>query len=151
MVRRSGNRFSVYAMSAINTKGRMPSIMFAGSFAVEVTCHFLDRVAGHFGHEEYLVIDGCSAHGSKRIRDWLVAYLDDVELLFLPPYSPELNPNELVNADLKNSLPRQHRAHDQAELAAEPRAASADVSVSRSSSAATSAAHKSATSWTRTS
>ncbi|MFF7250443.1 hypothetical protein ACFZBU_42000 [Embleya sp. NPDC008237] len=37
------------------------------------------------------------------------------------PYSPELNPDELVNADLKHSLPRQHRARDQDELAAETR------------------------------
>lgn len=40
---------------------------------------------------------------------------------FLPPYSPELNPDELVNADLKHSLPRQYRARNQAELAAEAR------------------------------
>ncbi|MEU0634375.1 transposase [Streptomyces sp. NPDC005989] len=42
-----------------------------------------------------------------------------VELHFLPSYSPELNPDELVNADLKHSLPRQHRGRDQVELAAE--------------------------------
>ncbi|MER7855479.1 transposase, partial [Streptomyces bacillaris] len=41
------------------------------------------------------------------------------ELHFLPTYSPELNPDELVNADLKHSLPRQQRARAQAELAAE--------------------------------
>ncbi|MFF3609916.1 transposase [Streptomyces sp. NPDC002463] len=46
---------------------------------------------------------------------------DDVKLCFLPPYSPELNPDELVNADLEHSLPKQHRARDQAELAAETR------------------------------
>ncbi|MGI5194171.1 transposase [Streptomyces sp. CA-288835] len=40
---------------------------------------------------------------------------------FLPPYSPELNPDEFVNADLKHSLPKQHRARNQAELAAETR------------------------------
>ncbi|MEN3586783.1 IS630 family transposase, partial [Streptomyces sp. ZYX-F-203] len=36
-------------------------------------------------------------------------------------YSPELNPDEPVNADLKHSLPKQHRARNQAELAAETR------------------------------
>ncbi|MGW6396421.1 transposase [Streptomyces sp. NPDC055103] len=46
---------------------------------------------------------------------------DDIELHFLPPYSPELNPDELVNADLKHSPPKQHRARNQAELAAETR------------------------------
>ncbi len=94
MVRRSGNRFSVNAMSAISTKGRMHFMVFTESFTAEVMCRFLDRLAAH---------------------------PDTVELHFLPPYSPELNPGELVNADLKHSLPRQHRARDQAELAAETR------------------------------
>ncbi|WP_455770114.1 IS630 family transposase [Streptomyces cinereoruber] len=118
VVRRSGNRFSVNAMSAISTKGRMHFMVFTESFTAEVMCRFLDRLAGHFDHKVHLVVDGHSAHRSKKVRDWLTAHPDDVELHFLPPYSPELNPDELVNADLKHSLPKQHRARDQAELAA---------------------------------
>ncbi|GGP77476.1 hypothetical protein GCM10010231_55520 [Streptomyces sindenensis] len=121
MVRRSGNRFSVNAMSAISTKGRMHFMVFTESFTAEVMCRFLDRLAGHFDHKIHLVVDGHSAHRSKKVRDWLTAHPDDVELHFLPPYSPELNPDELVNADLKHSLPKQHRARDQTELAAETR------------------------------
>ncbi|WP_443059069.1 transposase [Streptomyces sp. NBC_00388] len=49
------------------------------------------------------------------------AHRDEVELHFLPLYSPELNPDKLVNADLKHSLPKQHCARAQAELAAETR------------------------------
>ncbi|WP_235618330.1 transposase [Streptomyces sp. CB02400] len=109
VVRRSGNRFAVNATSAISTKGRMHFMVFTESFTAEVMCRFLDRLAGHFDHKVHLVVDGHFAHP------------DDVELHFLPPYSPELNPDELVNADLKHSLPKQHQAHDQAELAAEIR------------------------------
>ncbi|WP_369009812.1 transposase [Streptomyces sp. BR123] len=57
----------------------------------------------------------------KKVRDRLAAHPDDVELHFLPLYSPEISSDELVNADLKHSLPKQHRARDQAELAAEGR------------------------------
>ncbi|MDO0930070.1 IS630 family transposase [Streptomyces sp. TG1A-8] len=121
VVRRSGNRFSVNAMSAISTKGRMHFMVFTEHFTAEVMCRFLDRLAGHFDHKVHLVVDGHRAHRSKEVRDWLAAHPDDVELHFLPPYSPELNPDELVNADLKHSLPRQHRARDQAELTAETR------------------------------
>ncbi|MGY3785360.1 IS630 family transposase [Streptomyces antibioticus] len=121
VVRRAGNRFSVNAMSAISTKGRMHFMVFTESFTAEVMCRFLDRLAGHFDHKVHLVVDGHSAHRSKKVRDWLAAHPDDVELHFLPPYSPELNPDELVNADLKHSLPKQHRARNQAELAAETR------------------------------
>ncbi|MFE7752938.1 transposase, partial [Streptomyces sp. NPDC057428] len=55
------------------------------------------------------------------VRAWLAGHKDETELHFLPSYSPELNPDELVNADLKRSLPHTHRARNQAELAAETR------------------------------
>ncbi|MGP3969890.1 transposase [Streptomyces sp. 6N223] len=51
----------------------------------------------------------------------LADHEDEIELHFLPSYSPELNPDELVNSDLKRSLPHAHRARNQAELAAETR------------------------------
>ncbi|WP_240965618.1 IS630 family transposase [Streptomyces zingiberis] len=121
VVRRSGNRFSVDAMSAISTKGRMHFMVFTESFTAEVMCRFLDRLAGHFGHKVHLVVDGHSVHRSKKVRGRLATRPNDVELHFLPPYSPELNPDELVNADLKHSPPKQHRARDQVELATETR------------------------------
>ncbi|MGX1116097.1 transposase [Streptomyces ambofaciens] len=121
MVRRSGNRFSANAMSAISTKARMHFMVLTENFTAEVMCRFLDRLAGHFDQKVHLVVEGYSAHRFKKVRDWLTAHPDDVKLHFLPPYSPELNRDELVNADFKHSLPRQRRARDQAELAAETR------------------------------
>ncbi|MDO0935040.1 IS630 family transposase [Streptomyces sp. DG2A-72] len=106
VVRRTGNRFSVNAMSAISTKGRMHFMVFTETFDADVMCRFLDRLA---------------AHRSCKVRAWLADHLDRIELHFLPSYSPELNPDELVNADLKRSLPMHSRARDQAQLAAETR------------------------------
>ncbi|MGW4895711.1 IS630 family transposase [Kitasatospora sp. NPDC004240] len=121
IVRRTGNRFSVSAMSAISTKGRMHFMVFTGTFDATVMCRFLDRLAGHFDRKVHLVVDRHSAHRSKKVRAWLADHADQVELHLLPSYSPELNPDELVNADLKRSLPMSHRARNQAELAAEAR------------------------------
>ncbi|MFE0173803.1 transposase [Streptomyces sp. NPDC059002] len=56
--------------------------------------------------------------GADRL-DRLIGHFDRVELHFLPAYSPELNPDEVVNADLKRSLPMHSRAHEQAQLAAD--------------------------------
>ncbi|MFI5755732.1 transposase [Streptomyces sp. NPDC051569] len=101
-------------------------------------------------HKVHLEVDGHSAHRSRKVRDWLAAHPGDVEPHFLPPYSPELNPDELINADLKHSLPEQHRARNQAALVTEAASSAADASGSRTSSVATSAARTSATPWTRT-
>ncbi|MCY0963128.1 IS630 family transposase [Streptomyces sp. H27-H5] len=121
IVRRTGNRFSVNAMSAISTRGRMHFMVFTESFDARVMCRFLARIVGHFDRKVHLVVDRHSVHRSKTVRAWLAGHKDEIELHFLPSYSPELNPDELVNADLKRSLPRTHRARNQAELAAETR------------------------------
>lgn len=65
--------------------------------------------------------DAPQVHRSRKVRAWLADHPDRIELHFLPSYSPELNPDELVNADLKRSLPMHSRARDQAQLAAETR------------------------------
>ncbi|MFI9781757.1 transposase [Streptomyces sp. NPDC051956] len=64
---------------------------------------------------------GTPPTAAKKVRDRLAAHPDDVELHFLPSYSPELNPDELVNASLKHSLAKQRRSRNQAELADEKR------------------------------
>jgi transposase len=121
VVRRTGNRFSVNVMPVINTKGCMHFMVFTESFDAKVMCRFLDRFVGHSDRKVHLIVDRHSAHHSKTVRTWLASHKDEIELHFLPSYSPELNPGELVNADLERSLPHTHRARNQAELTAETR------------------------------
>ncbi|WP_350206468.1 transposase [Streptomyces sp. 2P-4] len=92
-MRRTGNRFSVNAMSAISTKGRMHFMVFAESFDAKVMCRFLDRLVGHLDRKVHLVVDRHPAHRSKAVRAWLVDHADETELHFLS-YPPELNPDE---------------------------------------------------------
>ncbi|WP_435972316.1 IS630 family transposase [Streptomyces sp. Qhu_M48] len=70
-VRRSGNRFSVNAMSAISTKGRMHFVVLAEGFTAAAMCRFLEWLAGHFNRKAHLAVDGHSAHCSRKVRDWL--------------------------------------------------------------------------------
>ncbi|MGG7568930.1 IS630 family transposase [Streptomyces sirii] len=121
VVRRTGNRFSVNAMSAISTRGRTHFMVFTESFDAKVMCRFLARAVRHFDRKVHLIVDRHSAHRSRAVRAWLAGHKDDIKLHFLPSYSPELNPDKLVNADLKRCLPHTHRARNQAELTAETR------------------------------
>ncbi|MCX5433659.1 IS630 family transposase [Streptomyces sp. NBC_00257] len=150
VVRRTGNRFSVNAMSAISTRGRMHFMVFTQSFDAKIMCHFLDRLVGHFDRKIHLIVDRHSAHRSKTVRAWLAGHKDQIELHFLPSYSPELNPDELVNADLKRSCPTPTGPGTRPNSPPKPAGSSIDASVNHTSSAATSAARTSATSWTRT-
>lgn len=71
IVRRTGNRFSVSAMCAISTKGRMHFTVFTKTFGASVMCRFLERLTGHCDPKIHLVVGGHSAHRSKTVRTWL--------------------------------------------------------------------------------
>ncbi|WP_443056686.1 transposase [Streptomyces sp. MUM 178J] len=62
--------------------GRIHFMVFTESFTAEVMCRFLERIAGHFDHKVHLVVDGHSAHRSRKVRDWLAAHPDDAKLRF---------------------------------------------------------------------
>lgn len=62
VVRRTGNRFSVNAMSAISTRGRMHFMVFTEAFDATVMCRFLARIVGHFDHKVHLIVDRHSVH-----------------------------------------------------------------------------------------
>ncbi|WP_442810910.1 transposase, partial [Streptomyces sp. Wh19] len=68
-------------------------MVFTESFDAKVMCRFLARLVGHFDRKIHLIVDRHSAHRSKTVRAWLAGHKDQIELHFLPSYSPELNPD----------------------------------------------------------
>lgn len=118
VVKRTGKRFSLNAMSVIATNGQLYFTIFAATFTTEVFIRFLDRLIGHYdGRKIHLVLDGHCVHRSVAVRDWVAERSTLIELHYLPPYAPHLNPDELVNADLKRTLADQvlpDREHMQA-------------------------------------
>lgn len=56
------------------------------------------------------------AHKAKGLKQWLEKNRDRLEVIFLPAYSPELNPVEYVNQDLKTNIVGKKRAINKKEL-----------------------------------
>ena len=52
----------------------------------------------------FLILDSLRVHHSKPVKAWFEERKDNIELFYLPSYSSELNPEERLNADLKNAL-----------------------------------------------
>ncbi|MFJ7124989.1 transposase [Streptomyces sp. NPDC098101] len=71
VVRRTGNQFSVKAMSAISTKGMHFIVFPTETFDAKVVCRFLARLVGHFDRKVHLIVNRHSAHRSKTVRAWL--------------------------------------------------------------------------------
>jgi transposase len=54
----------------------------------------------------FLILDRLPVHRSAMVRDWLARHKTQIEIFYLPSYSPELNPDEGLNADLKQNATR---------------------------------------------
>jgi transposase len=46
------------------------------------------------GFKVYMVLDNVRFHHAKRLKSFLEKHKNALELIFLPPYSPDLNPSE---------------------------------------------------------
>ena len=52
----------------------------------------------------FLILDNLRVHHSKPVKAWLAEHKNQIEVFYLPSYSPDLNPDERLNADLKHAL-----------------------------------------------
>lgn len=103
-VARAGNRFGLNAMSTISTAGELHFTVVRESFNAGTFIAFLERLLGHFDQKIHLIVDGHCAHRATIVRQWVERRSERIELHLLPSYAPHLNPDELVNADLKRHL-----------------------------------------------
>lgn len=104
VVRVNGRRLRVNVMSAIASRGALWFTVFTGRFTATVFTGFLDRLARQAGRKVHVIADRHPVHRSKAVRAWLDQHADRVELHLMPDYSPELNPDELLNADIKRHV-----------------------------------------------
>jgi transposase len=91
--------------------------VFEGSFTIDIFQNFQEcLVQQHAEQKTFLIVDRHAVHTSKRIERWLAEKKKEIEVFFLPAYSPELNPDELVNQDIKGNIFRKKRPGDREEL-----------------------------------
>lgn len=116
IIKKTGQRFSLNMISAISNKGHVEFMILDGTFNGGVFLDFLNRLIRYKQYKIFLVVDGHSAHKTKLVKAWLEEHKDKIELFFLPPYSPELNPQEYVNQDLKTNIIGKKRPINKAQM-----------------------------------
>jgi transposase len=104
VIKRTGQRFSLNMISAISNKGHLQFMIIDGKFNSAVFKKFLQQMIKYRRQKIYFVADGHPAHKTKILNEWLAANRARIEVVFLPPYSPELNPQEYVNQDVKTNV-----------------------------------------------
>jgi transposase len=103
IVSSTGARFGLNIISAVNPQGHFRFMCVDGRVNAGVFIDFLKRLVHNAPRKIFLVVDGHTTHKAKKVKTFVASVADRLELFFLPPYSPELNPNELVWNDLKNN------------------------------------------------
>ena len=112
----TGKRFGCNVISALTNRGDLNFMVFTGRFDTGVFMTFLKRLIKHTDRKVFLIADGHPSHKAKKVRAWIEKNKNRIEIFFLPPYSPELNPDEYLNNDIKQNAVGRQRAQTQDEL-----------------------------------
>ncbi len=103
IVRVTGQRFSLNMISAISPRGALRFMVVKGGVGAKVFIGFLKRLMHGQRRPVYLIVDGHPSHRAKAVKAYVDSLKGRLKLFLLPPYSPELYPDELVWNDVKNN------------------------------------------------
>ncbi len=105
VVSTTGARFSLNIISAVSAQGEFRFMTVKGRVGASLFIEFIKRLLHGTERMIFLIVDGHPAHRAKSVTKFIKSepIKKRFRLFFLPPYSPELNPDERVWNDLKNN------------------------------------------------
>jgi transposase len=98
--------FKINLVSAITNQGKVQFMIYSENMNADVFIKFLQQLIKSCDRKKFLILDNLKVHHSKVVKEWVIQeeVKSKLELFFLPAYSPELNPDEYLNCDLKQGL-----------------------------------------------
>jgi transposase len=101
VVRTSGQRQSINVISAVNGRGEFWAATYTGKLNAVAFVAFLQNFMRGRRGKVFLVVDGHPAHKANIVKHYVQSLEGRLELHFLPPYAPDLNPDEFVWSYMK--------------------------------------------------
>jgi transposase len=99
-----GPHIRVNQISAISNEGTVRFMTYKGSLDAAVFLLFLSKLIEGATRKIILIADRLQAHKTPEVVAWVEAHKDKIEVFYLPSYSPELNPVEYLNNDMKGEV-----------------------------------------------
>lgn len=116
-------KLAINFISAVGNRGDMRFMLYEGTMDAPRFIDFLRRIIGSYPDRKvFLIVDNLRVHKSRKVKAWLKTRTERIELFYLPPYSPELNPDEYLNQDMKRNVHRKGMPRTQQQLAHNARA-----------------------------
>lgn len=113
-----GTRQKLSMLASVTNQGKARWMIIDGAFNHEKLIEFFEALIDDAKRKVFLILDNLSVHHCKPVKAWLADHTDEIEVFYLPSYSPELNPEERLNADLKHVIRSKVPARTKAKLRA---------------------------------
>jgi len=91
-------------ISAVNNKGHARFMLYRKGMTANLFINFLKRLVRSTPRKVFLIVDNLRAHKAQKVSRWLQEHKNEIEVHYLPAYSPDLNPDEYLNNTLKKQL-----------------------------------------------
>ena len=104
IIKATGSRFRLNMISAITARGHFRFMTIEGSVTADVFCDFIKRLVENVDQKIFLILDNHRIHHARKVRKLVDSLDGKIELFYLPAYSPELNPDELVWSHVKQKI-----------------------------------------------
>lgn len=101
VIQLNAKRDSINMISAITNQGKVRFMLFQGGMNTDLLIDFMRRLIKDANRKVILILDNLRVHHAKKVKKWLTGKEEQIEVFYLPAYSPELNPDEYLNCDLK--------------------------------------------------
>ena len=111
-------RFKINMISSITNRGKLRFMLYDQNLDADLFITFLERLIRSNDRKVFLILDNLRIHHAKVVKAWVEEHCDAIELFYLPAYSPDLNPDEYLNNDLKRNVNKEHIPSNKEELRA---------------------------------
>lgn len=99
-----GARQKLSMIATVTNQGKTRWMIIDEAFDADKLIEFLQALIKDASKKIFLILDNLRVHHSNQVKSWVRERKDQIELFYLPSYSPELNPEERLNADLKQAM-----------------------------------------------
>lgn len=111
-----GKREKLSMIATVTNQGKARWMIIDEAFNADKLIEFLKALIKEMGKKVFLIVDNLRVHHAKPVKAWLQDHKDRIEMFYLPSYSPELNPEERLNADLKQAIGKKVPVRTKAKL-----------------------------------
>ncbi|MFZ0694925.1 MAG: IS630 family transposase [Alphaproteobacteria bacterium] len=97
-------RQKISMISTVTNKGTMRFRLYEGALAKKLLLSFLEKLLKESRRKLSVIMDNLPVHKGHDVRAWAAKNSARITLFYLPPYAPDLNPDEYLNNDLKQKV-----------------------------------------------